>query len=97
MGRALALAASDAGLFTFAVNELRVVRLVDGMLLEYGRGASPDAIATIACREVVRDRGDHSEDSVRREVQKHGFVYVAIEQSDVSSIVREAFRAARAR
>jgi hypothetical protein len=84
LGSALAIAAREAVLFCFEVPERGVVRLVDGMLLEHGPGASPDAIATIACREVLRDRGVTDEAAVRADVQRRGFRYapLRLQQTD---------------
>lgn len=78
---ALALAASEAGLFCFGVDERGVVRLVDGVLLEHGPRASADAVATIACREIVKDKNKNApcdEALVRREVERRGFKYMPL-------------------
>lgn len=78
---ALALAASEADLFCFRVEEPGVVRLVDGVLLEHGPRASAHAVATIACREIVKDRNKKApcdEALVRREVESRGFKYMPL-------------------
>ena len=79
MKEALALVASpEADLFFDDLPDGGgVVRLVHGVLLEYGPDASADAIATVACWEIVKGRGESSEEAVRAELARHGFRYVA--------------------
>lgn len=82
---ALALA-REAGIFCLVVvNEPRAVRFVpDAVLygrrgaLLFGRHASADAVATIACREIVTAATGASVDegAVRLEVERRGFRYV---------------------
>lgn len=73
---ALALAASEADLLCVPVPDCCAVRLVDGLILEVGPLALPDTVATIACREILRDRGSEpSEAAVRAEVTRRGFRY----------------------
>jgi hypothetical protein len=76
--RALELAARDAGLFCFRVGERGHVQLVDGVQLEHGPRASADVVATIACRELVKDRGQAGEELVRAEVASRGVKYAEV-------------------
>lgn len=81
LGKALALAASDAGLFCFRIDEPRAVRIVDGVLLEHGPRASADMVATVACREIVKDQNKNvacDEALVRSEVERRGFRYAPL-------------------
>lgn len=77
LDEALAIAASEARLFCARVPEAEVVQLVDGIQLDYGPGASPDRVATIACRVLLQDSGVVGEEAVCREVLARGFCYVA--------------------
>lgn len=75
LDEALAIAASEARLFCARVPEAGVVRL-DGAQLDYGPNASPDRVATLACRVLLHDRGTLGEDAVASEVRSRGFCYV---------------------
>ena len=67
--------ARDAGLTVVSVADRGAVRLVRGVL-EVGPDASPDAIATIACRYELRQDGlVVDERHVEELVQTHGFLY----------------------
>jgi hypothetical protein len=73
-GRRARHLARAAGLAVVRVAEPGAVRLTKGVL-EVGPGASPSAIATIACRHELRQAGGVDETHVRALVQAHGFDY----------------------
>lgn len=66
--------ARDADLFVVRVDDYGAVRLNRGVL-EVGPDASPDAIATLACRRLLHDDGEHDETLVKRFVESLGFAY----------------------
>lgn len=67
--------ARDADLFVVRVADYGVVRVNRGVL-EVGPDASSDAIATLACRRLLRSDGEHDELLVQRFVESLGFAYV---------------------
>jgi len=86
--------AREIGLFVIPIEESGVARLVRGVL-EVGPDASPDVIATIACRRQLEIDGLHAtEAAVRELVEAFGFEYVpsreAAEQSKTSGVAYRA-------
>lgn len=77
--------ARDAGFFVVPVAG-GTVRVCDGVL-EVGPDASPDAIATIACRQQLHEIGVFDEASARELVESLGYAYVT-QRSTGSSGVR---------
>jgi hypothetical protein len=67
--------ARDADLVVVRVAEHGVVRVNRGVL-EVGPEASSDAIATLACRRLLRGDGEQDEQLVQRFVESLGFAYV---------------------
>lgn len=66
--------ARDAGFHVVPVDDFGVVRVVRGVL-EVGPDASPDAIATLACRRICERDGLNTEDAVQKLVADFGFEY----------------------
>jgi hypothetical protein len=67
--------ARDADLIVVRIADYAVVRITDGRL-EVGPDASPDAIATIACRRHLELDGDYDEQQVKGFVESLGYEYV---------------------
>lgn len=67
--------ARDAGLFVVRISDYGAIREQRGVL-EVGPGASADAIATLACRRMLHDDGDHDEAAVQSFVESLGYAYV---------------------
>jgi len=82
--------ARDADLFVVNVADYAVVRITDGRL-EVGPGASPDAIATVACRRHLELDGEYDERLVKEFVESLGYQYEPDQESARSSGI--AFRA----
>lgn len=72
--------ARDADLFVVPIDDYGAVRVNRGVL-EVGPDASPDAIATLACRRQLRADGVHDEGAVRDLVTALGFDYVTDRES----------------
>jgi hypothetical protein len=85
--------AREIGLFVMPIEESGVARLVRGVL-EVGPNASPDVIATIACRRQLEIDGLRGEAAVRELVEALGFAYVPTreqrERSDASGVAYRA-------
>ena len=84
--------ARDADLFVVPVEDLGAIRVVRGVL-EVGPGASPDAIATIACRRLLQLDGIHDEGAVRQFVEHLDFAYVPERERRKDSASDVAYRA----
>jgi hypothetical protein len=67
--------ARDAGLVVIPVRTTGTIRLVGGVL-ELGPGASPDAVATVACRAILARDGVTDETLVNELATAMGFEYV---------------------
>lgn len=72
-GGAVVLARAQ-GYLIVLVAELGIVR-IRGVKLEVGPFASPDLIATIACRRGLEYRGIFGEVEVANDVEAHGYSY----------------------
>lgn len=87
--------ARDIGFFVVPVEDHGVAR-VNGGVLEVGPDASPDAIATLACRRQLGREGVSDEDAVRELVEALGYEYVpSHEQRLASGCSGLAYRAVR--
>lgn len=83
--------ARDANLLVMPVEDYGAVRVVSGVL-EVGPNASPDAIATLACRRQLQLDGLNDEGEVRTLVEDFGFEYVpeSERESHVSGVMYRA-------
>lgn len=69
--------ARRAGMFIVLTSEPGAVRLTDDVLEVGGGLASPDEVATIACRRALARRGVRCEARVALEVEAHGYSYLS--------------------